>query len=297
MRTLTQYEVAWNMYQAKASMEQITATVGKHRATIYRWLARIKRLGVREFIRRKQTSKRRRQPRKLSVAICHLIRDLRRRYHWCGQKIQQELRVKHQLYLSLMTIYRVLRQYFKIGKKFPYKARGRAPLVTAPRQIVEHDTVDFGSLFAYTAIDIFTKEPAVVMATDLTMATGARVFRRQKAAFGPVALHQSDEGTEFGSRFVKAVLNSGAKHRYARPYKKNDQAHIENFNRSLRKECLGWSKYRKEDIEWVQTRVDQWLKHWMEERWHMGLPGMMTPTQHLKWYNDGQREQKVAFAL
>ena len=53
MRTLTQYEVAWNMHQAGSTMGQITTVVEKHRATIYRWLKRIKRIGIMEFLRRK----------------------------------------------------------------------------------------------------------------------------------------------------------------------------------------------------------------------------------------------------
>ena len=47
MRTLTHYKVTWNMYRAQATINQICQVVGKHRATLYRWLARIKRIGIR----------------------------------------------------------------------------------------------------------------------------------------------------------------------------------------------------------------------------------------------------------
>ena len=50
MRTLTQYEVAWNMQQAGSSMEQITKVVAKHRAMVYRWFKQIRRIGIREFL-------------------------------------------------------------------------------------------------------------------------------------------------------------------------------------------------------------------------------------------------------
>lgn len=297
MRTLTQYEVAWNMYRAESKMEQIVATVGRHRATIYRWLKRIKRVGIMEFLRRKLTAKRRRQPRKLETRIRHLIRDIRERHGWCGQKIQKELRVKYGICLSLMTIYRVLKTEFKL-RKHRRRDRGSAVVATGPRQLVEHDTVVFEGLFAYTSIDVYTKEPCVVMATDLLSETGTAAFLRQKAYYGHVQCHQSDEGPEFMGVFPDAVTATGSRHRYSRPYKKNDQAHIENFNRSLRSECLGWGKYKQEDLEWVQAKVDAWTKHWMEERWHMGLPDMMTPAEHLKWYDAGQREnESVAFAM
>jgi transposase len=59
-RTLTQYEIAWNMYQAEVTIEQITTVLNKDRATIYRWIARIKQIGIREFLRRKLECKVRR---------------------------------------------------------------------------------------------------------------------------------------------------------------------------------------------------------------------------------------------
>lgn len=91
-------------------------------------------------------------------------------------------------------------------------------------------------------------------------------------------------------------------HRYSRPYKKNDQSFIESFNRSLRKECLGWGKYRKGNLSAVQMRVDAYLRHFIYERWHMGLPEMMTPHQFIQWYAKENQQTslerpKVAFAL
>jgi transposase InsO family protein len=196
-----------------------------------------------------------------------------------------------------MTIYRVLRHYFKL-RKHRRRDRGSVVVATGPRELVEHDTVDCGEIFAYTSIDVFTKEPCVIMATDLMSETGTGAFLRQKALYGEVYCHQSDEGPEFMGIFPDAVTATGSIHRYSRPYKKNDQAHIENFNRSLRSECVGWGKYQKEDLPWVQAKVDAWAKHWMEERWHMGLPDMMTPAEHLEWYADQQRDHEaVAFAV
>lgn len=99
-------------------------------------------------------------------------------------------------------------------------------IVTAhsPREVVEHDTVDLGGkngrVHAYTAIDIFTKEPQVILASNLEMQTGASVFAIQKRFYGTVITHQSDNGSEFQAAFKAAVEASGSQHRYSRPYKK-----------------------------------------------------------------------------
>lgn len=304
MGSITHFELAWELYRSGMKPGAIGIRVNRDRATVYRWLQGITLYGIREYVRRKKITKRRRQPRKLQPEITLKIIELRRELGWCGQKIQKELKEHHNLSVSLMSIYRVLHQHFKIGSKWKkYTKRGDAPKATKPREIIQHDTVDFGELYAYTSIDVFTKEPAVVIGDNLLSETGVIAFKDQKRYYGKTKLHQSDEGSEFKGMFVETVVASGAHHRYARPYRKNDQAYIENFNRSLRKECLGWGKYKKEDKAKLQARVNVYLFHFVHERWHMGLPEMMTPAQFRVWYNiknkQGSKEEipKVAFAL
>ena len=57
-------------------------------------------------------------------------------------------------------------------------------------------------------------------------------------------LLQTGGGPEFKAEFRQNVFRFANRFRVARPYKKNEQSYIESFNRSLRKECLGWGKYR-----------------------------------------------------
>jgi transposase InsO family protein len=56
---------------------------------------------------------------------------------------------------------------------------------------------------------------------------------------GHVAVLQTDGGPEFKGTFAQQARAYCDRHRIARPYKKNEQAYIESFNRTLRKECLG----------------------------------------------------------
>jgi hypothetical protein len=63
--------------------------------------------------------------------------------------------------------------------------------------------------------------------------------------------------------------------------------------------CLGWGRYKKEDLDVAQVRVNQWLRNWMYERWLMGLPDMQTPTEFLeaRYAKRNQIYQPVVFAL
>jgi transposase InsO family protein len=169
-------------------------------------------------------------------------------------------------------------------------------LVTAdaPRQVVEHDTVDLGELYAYTAIDIFTKEPSVYIGTNLEMATGANAFAYHDQFYGFVDLQQSDNGSEFQTAFREAVEASGSVHRYSRPYKKNEQSHIENFNKALRNECFGRIHYKTEQLEEMRLQAKLFTTHYIHERWHMGLPDMMTPAQHKTWYTSQQKDMLLS---
>jgi hypothetical protein len=112
------------------------------------------------------------------------------------------------------------------------------------------DTVAFGGIFAFTGIDIYTKEATVMLRPALTSEDGA-VFLQTAMAHrvtGRVAVLQTDGGPEFKGSFAQQARAYCDRHRIARPYKKNEQAYIESFNRTLRKECLGWGTYRVEDL-------------------------------------------------
>lgn len=289
-RTLTCYEVAWNMHTSGLHINKITLVLGRDRSTIYRWFKGIRISGIRKFVKDKQTSKHRRPSRQTPEYVIQKIVDIRNQFGWCGAKIQKELKENHSIKLALSTIYRWLHRRFTKAVVGVKKYQKHQALVTAssPREVVEHDTVDLGgkqsNVYAYTAIDIFTKEPSVVIASDLEMATGAKAFATHNAFYGSVDLHQSDNGSEFQTVFKEAVEASGSQHRYSRPYKKNEQSHIENFNKALRNECFPRGEYHRKDIPKLQEQANIYTKHYIHRRWHMGLPDMMTPAQFKRYY-------------
>lgn len=284
-RTVSCYEIAWNMHKANATIAQICQVISRHQATVYRWLKKIKRIEIREFLKRKTTCKNRRPRARTPEYVIQKIVDIRQGFGWCGAKIRKELQERHNITLALSTIYRYLHQRFTKAAVGVRRYAKHQAIVTArgPREVVEHDTVDLGGkngrVYAYTAIDIFTKEPQVILASNLEMQTGASVFAIQKRFYGTVMTHQSDNGSEFQAVFRAAVEASGSHHRYSRPHKKKEQSHIENFNKALRRECFPGASYEEKDIPSLQQQANELVRHYIHRRWHMGLPGMMTPQQ------------------
>lgn len=298
MAMLSQYEVAWNMFQAGTGIDQIVEVVGKHRSTVYRWINQIRLKGLSQFIDDKKSKSYRKPSKITSEKVIGLIIDIRTEFRWCGQKIRKELAENHGVSIAVSTIYRWLRKRLNNDVKVKSYTKHKS-IVTAsePRELVEHDTVDLGgkneSVYAYTAIDIFTREPSVYIADNLEMSTGAEALRFHKQHYGKVKTHQSDNGSEFKADFVVEAIWGGSDHRYSRPYKKNEQAHIENFNRSLRSECFPrGGDYKKKDIPQLQAIADAYCEHFINRRWHMGLPEMMTPKQFIDTLKKDDKENQ-----
>ena len=112
MGTVTQYELAWELYRAGLNGKEVGERVGRDRATVYRWISQIKKVGIKEFVRHKKDCKRRRQSRTVTPETRLRIEEIRRKWGWCGQKIQKELKETYGITVCLMSVYRVLRVSF-----------------------------------------------------------------------------------------------------------------------------------------------------------------------------------------
>lgn len=277
MRTLTQPELAWELHRAGVKVPVIAQRVGKHRATIYRWLKGIRLGGLREFVQDYKNAKKRPRRRKVNPYIERRVLSIRRKYHdCCGEKIVYWLK-KEGIHLSRSTVYRILNKHLQLRPKGRRnRKRGPVPRAKAPRQVIQMDTVDFGELYAYTAVDIYTREVQVVLLPGLTSRDGRKALELVMAYFGSCEVLQTDGGKEFGGEFEKMVSCYAQRHRVARPYRKNEQAFVESFHRTLRKECLGWWKYKLSEREELQEEVREYLDYYHYERPHLGLD-MRTP--------------------
>jgi len=76
---------------------------------------------------------------------------------------------------------------------------GPIPQAIKPRQVIQMDTIDFGELFAFTAIDTFSKEADILLTPVLTAKYGCRFLCQsmRKRFDGHVNLLQTDGGPEF----------------------------------------------------------------------------------------------------
>lgn len=123
------------------------------------------------------------------------------------------MKTKHGIKVSQASVYRVLNRYFKLrGRWKKNKARGPQPRAIKPRDIIQADTVDLGELFAYTAIDVFTRKAKVVLGEDLSDEEGGKCIEEILKALGSCQIFQTDNDGEFGKECNRIIHQFALRH-------------------------------------------------------------------------------------
>lgn len=284
MEKTTEMVLAWELFEQGLNKSAIARRLGRDRETIRLWLRGIETHGQHSFLERSATACKVPRPgRQIDPLVKLWVWQIREREQGCcGQKIAYFLEKEHGIALSVPKIYEVLAEKYVIRSKWKKnQPRGAALSAGAAREVVEMDSIDFGGLFAFTAVDIYSREADILLRPALTAENGAaflhRCMRRRFNRF--VQVVQTDGGSEFEAAFAVQVWNYCNRHRIARPYKKNEQAHIESFNRTVRKECLGWGKYKAADAGRLLPQVEAFLERYHYHRPHLAFDPMRPPLE------------------
>lgn len=281
--------LALELFEQGIPKIHISQRVGIGRATLYRWLSGIQNAGDLEiFLDQYLSSKKgQRAKRKIDGLLKLKIWNLRDKYDCCGQKLRYFLDEEYGIDLGVTSIYKILKEKYILRSKWKKnQKRGHTPKASKPQEVIQMDTVDFGDVYAFTGVDIFSREVDIMLAPELTANYG-HCFLKQamvKRFHGFTDTIQTDGGHEFKSEFQRHVLEYANRHRIAHPYRKNEQSYIESFNRTLRKECLGWGKFKKEEIPILTKEIEQYLVYYHEKRPHIGLgmrPPLKTRVSHI----------------
>lgn len=289
MNKLTQIALAWELYRNHTPKVTISENLRIHRETVGIWVSRIEKNPngiagfIDEYINAKKGERKKRKLDGLLKAKIYRLREQNR--DCCGQKIKKYLKDETGSSPGVTTIYKVLGEKYQLRSKLKKnQPRGPVPKADYPRQVIQMDSVDFGNIFAFTAIDIFVKDVFVKLYSSLTSHDGEDFLHNAfKDRYRHTDLLQTDGGSEFKDQFKRKVYLYADRFRISRPYRKNEQAFIEAFNRSLRKECLGWSKYKKSELPILEKELNEYLVYYHEKRAHLSL-NMKTPNEVLKSY-------------
>jgi transposase InsO family protein len=281
MDSVTRIRVAWALRKKGVAVKEIAEEVERDRSTIYRWLKGIGRYGLEGYVHRYRAAKKGRRVRKTHPYLEQRILSIRREYrNCCGQKVVYLLK-QEGIELSLSTVYRILNKHLSTVHKHARTAKGQ-PAQRGKKlgDVIQMDTVDLGEVYAFTAIDTYTRQAGVLIRPGLTALDGKAALEYAARVFGKMRVVQTDGGSEFEKEFAQAVPRYADEHVIARPYKKNDQAFIECFNGTLRREEFGRTPFKASDLALVQQRADDFLDYYHHQRPHLAL-GMKTPAQFI----------------
>lgn len=281
MLNTTKIVLAWELFEQGMPKLHIAEKLQVNRDTIRLWMQGIGKMGLVAFLDTYANAKKGSRPGRQVDAILKrrvwMIRD--REKDCCGQKIQYFLEKEYGVRPALSKVYEILAEKYVIKSKWKKnQKRGPVPTAEKSREVIQMDTIDFGEVFAFTAVDIFSKEADVLLRPTLT-STDGEIFLNtcmERRFDSHSDMIQADGGPEFKDKFTAKVYTYTDRFRVSRPYKKNEQAYIESFNRTVRKECLGWMKYKPKEIPELTGYVEAFLDRYHYHRPHISL-GMKPP--------------------
>lgn len=283
VKQATKIVLAWELCEEGLPKTHIAKQLGVHRETVGIWIMGIVEKGLKGFLDQYENSKKgKRIGRQVDPILKRRIWMIREREKdCCGQKIQYFLEKEYGVKPAVSKIYEILAEKYVIKSKWKKNMMsGSVPKAFKPREVIQMDTIDFGDVFAFTAVDIFSREADVFLAPHLTAVYGYEFLKysMQRRFDNHSELIQTDGGPEFEDEFKKHVLEYTKRHRVSHPYKKNEQSFIESFNRTVRKECLGWNKYKSREIPELTGYVEEFLDRYHYHRPHIGR-GMKPPLE------------------
>lgn len=291
----------------KRSIAQVARRFGKSRSTIYRWkkkwemqqtvllenpgrpsraLGKVFRWQYIKWDIPTLSSAPKTHPNALDAEIVAAIMRVRRYRHECAEIVQYKLQ-KEGIIVSLSSVKRTIKRNELWRKKRRYHFNEKRPLPTAPGKLVQIDTVhyvnplDHSKMYIYTVIDLYTRMAYAKISPKLSEKGAAETILEAQEFMGfSFKMVQSDNGAEFQTHFQGWLNGKGIKTRHTRVRHPNDDAHIERFNRTLRKECIGHYNPNK-DIKFIEHKLERFINYYNYDRIHLGI-GLKTPYEMLQ---------------
>lgn len=256
------------------STRKVARHFGYTQSAIVKWCAKDPTGGFRKI--ETQSSRPKRSPHALSRDIVSAIIRERVGRRRCAEHVYHALQ-KQGVCVSLSSVKRTLDRCHLRKKRSPWKR----PHDFTPRPepafcgaLLELDTIhiiapDGSRIYIYTIIDLYSRWAYAEVVETIGAHRSAGFARRaQRAAPFRFVVIQTDHGSEFSTRFTHRLLQRDILHRHSRVRQKDDQAHIERFNRTIQEECFDRVTH---NISSFKRALPAYLRWYNSERSHMGI--------------------------
>lgn len=268
------------------SIRRVARYLGFTHSAVVKWMKKARIRGYGAIPTR--SSRPKAHPRALSVEIVEAIITERIGRRRCAEHVYHALK-KKGIIVSLSSVKRTLDRCHLRKSKSPWKRPHdftERPLAAYCGALLELDTIhiiapDGSRIYVYTIIDLFSRWAYAEIVEKIGVEQSARFVRRAvKAAPFRFEMVQTDHGSEFSIRFTHRLQEHGMQHRHSRVRQKDDQAHIERFNRTVQEECLDRVAH---SVASFKKALPEYLRWYNGERSHMGI-NYQTPLEMVPSY-------------
>ena len=214
-------------------------------------------------------------PNELPQEMVDAIVNQRRKHNRCAEVIHKEL-LNQGIVVSLSSVERTLERNGLIRHRNPekrWRGSGPRPEAILPGDLVQMDTIHFvigkKRFYVYTLIDLASRWAYAKVSLRINTHCSLK-FVKEAMGLAPFKFKmiQSDHGSEFSTWFTEHLRRLSIAHRHSRVRKKNDNGHIERFNRTLEDECL----YKVNcNPKRYQQAITEYLPYYNNERLHLGI--------------------------
>lgn len=270
------------------SIRKTARHLGVHPSTVMRWLQKASTSAGAIHEIPTQSSRPKKSPNAIDQEIVNRIVEIRLQRKRCAEVIHAQL-ANENITVSLSTVKRTLDRHDLRKKKSKWKKyhqSGERPIPENPGKLVQMDTIHIMKniqrkerMYIVTLIDVNSRWAYAKASQKLnTHITLEAMKIAQKNAPFQFNCIQSDHGPEFSKYFTTMVETKGIRHRHSRVRKPNDNAHIERFNRTIQDEMKQDIIKYKNNIPWLNRKINEYLQYYNNERLHLGIQ-CKTPIQ------------------
>jgi len=268
------------------SIRRVARYLGFTHSAVVKWMKKAKTRGYGAIPTR--SSRPKTHPNALSVEVVEAIIKERIGRRRCAEHVYHALK-KKGIKVSLSSVKRTLDRCPLRKSRSPWKRPHDftlRPLAAYCGALLELDTIhiiapDGSRIYVYTIIDLFSRWAYAEIVEKIGAEASARFVRRaQRVAPFRFGMVQTDHGSEFSTRFTHRLQERGMRHRHSRVRQKDDQAHIERFNRTVQEECLDRVVH---SVASFKRALPEYLRWYNGERSHMGI-NYQTPLEMVPSY-------------
>lgn len=268
----------------KWTIRKVARYVGVAASTVSRWCKSPWGTGWMPIPTR--SSKPKTSPRALPKETVEAIIKERVGRRRCAEHVHHALK-KNGVNVSLSSVKRTLDRCHLRKSRSPWKRPHdftERPEASFCGALLELDTIhiiapDGSRIYVYTIIDLFSRWAYAEVVPKIGTAQSVAFMKRaMKAASFRFEMVQTDHGSEFQKLFRFRLAKLGVAHRHSRVRQKDDQAHIERFNRTIQDECFDRIEH---SISSFKRALPEYLRWYNGERSHMGI-NYQTPLEVLR---------------